>query len=199
MKSFIQYLEEMPQLFKPDDGEDEHKAKDEHLPKPKANSSVKEKDHGLASDGEHRIVSQRSRTSKSFTYYATHPKHSGMQVEGDTTKDNHFAVRYVSRHKNSGLGGDNFYKDILKTGEHKGIESDEGQSEGGAKIWHRLAHNHPDVEVTRHNLSGKKLPLYKGKDWHKNFIGETDSDSKNSVFRARLKPKRKSFFSKLKR
>jgi len=183
MKSFKQFIREMPQLYDPN-SEDETEAKQNHERKPEAGPKTKEENHGSIGDG-HTLYSHSAsyNGAKPHSYFATHPNHGGMTVRGLTSKDNHFAIGYVSRDENSALGGDNFYKSILKAGKHDGIESDEGLTHGGASIWHRLTHRHNDVEVTRHDATtGKQVKMYDGKDWHKNF-----DDNSNTVFRAKLK------------
>lgn len=189
MKSFRQFLREMPLAIEPEDG-DEEEMKGDHRPKPKPGRRTVETDHGVASDGEHRIVSH---TLYGHThpnaYYATHPDHGGMAVHGSTRGtdgEQRFVVHHVSRDAESGLGGANFYKDILKTGKHKYIQSDREMTRGGQSIWRNLVHNHPDVEVTRYNvdsLTDEERPVAKGKHWHANF------DGGNTVFRAKLKDK----------
>ncbi len=116
-----------------------------------------------------------------------------MITRGGTTRDKHFIANETRKHPDSEISAPDFYKSILKIGHHKGIESGNSQTDAGKHIWHRLAHDHPDVEVTHHELKPKpggggstrtRIRLHKGDSWHKNF-----DDNKNTVFRMKLRNK----------
>jgi hypothetical protein len=108
-----------------------------------------------------------------------------FSIRGGATKDKYIMAKSTKKHSDSEISGPEFYHSILHSGKVKGIQSDHEQSEGGKSIWHRLVHNdtYNDVEVTHHDgVTGRKIPLHTGDDWHKNF----DTD-RQTVFRARLK------------
>lgn len=124
------------------------------------------------------------RRSKPHAYMAEHDNGEIHFVSrGGTTADNHFIANETRKHSDAEINAPEFYKEILHQGHHDGIQSGTSQTDGGASIWHRLAHEHDDVVVTHHEYpSLKQIPLHKGDDWDKNF-----NEDKPSVFRMRLK------------
>jgi len=190
MKSFKQFIAEMPEL----NANIDKSTLDDH-PHPKSGGPYAHDEyHGPA--GEYDFYSRRyasdevsPQETKPHTYMLTHdhddedtPTH--MIARGGTTRKGHFRINSVAKHPDCSYGADHFYKTILHHGEHNTIESDSQHSVGGASIWHRLVHDHSDVEVTRHDKDGKKIKLHTGDDWDKNFEDEHALDSR---FRVKLK------------
>ncbi len=195
MKRFKQFLKEMPRALVTHTASDIEDSKLDSNPFHKNPGKYGHDEYHFQHHGyefhSRRFKSDNVKPSetKPHSYFATHdhddhhtPTH--MMVSGGTTKDNHFKVSFTSRHSDCDMGADHMYKGILHHGEHKGIESDEDQTDGGASIWHRLAHQHSDVKVTRHDHTGKEVKLHKKDDWDKNFEG--GADDKPTVFRAKL-------------
>ena len=195
LKEYIKWLAEMPNRLS-DVGDSEEYNKSQHRgyqDRPPGRYDHDE-EHDDMHDG-HTLISRRYSSpnvpaddpeNKPHTYFASHPDHGGAKLSGLTKGDNHdiLKVNHVSRDPESSVSGPDFYKEILHAGHHKHIESDIDQTRGGESIWHRLAHDHPDVHVTRHDKDGNEIKMHRGKDWDKNYEGREGSESS---FRVRLK------------
>ena len=193
MKSFKQFIKEMPERLN-DIGDSEEYMKSSHKAPRAPGPYDYDEEHGEIEDGH----TMNSRTFKSkndeepdseslpHTYWASHPDHEGIKASGSTTGKNRdtFKVNHVSKDPESSVSGSDFYAHILDTGLHKFIESDNKQTAGGESIWHRLSHDYNDVHVTRHDKDGNEIPLHRGENWNKNF---TDEHGEQSTFRATLK------------
>lgn len=123
----------------------------------------------------------KSKGSKPYMYRQEGENDDNIHYVRGTRDKGAFVTQLTSKASYAGKHAD-FYYDILRH-EKSGIRSDLSQTEGGKKIWHDLAHEYPDVEVTHHDAeTGKKIHLHTGKDWDMNYDQE-----KPTYFRAKLR------------
>ena len=180
IKSFKQFLKEMP--GKTDTGPDY--LDDTPVREPSKYEDLNYSGHSF---GNYNLKTKKSKSgTKPFEYQAEHDNGEVHFVtRGGTTEDNHFIANETRKHTNSEINAPTFYKEILKHGEHAGIQSGKDHTSDGEHIWYRMAHNHPDVEITHHRTSDmKQIPLHKGEDWSKNY-----NENEPSVFRMKFKEK----------
>jgi len=188
MKTFKQFISEMPRSVHTDPGDIESKMLDDDDTR---TPGKYDRDEIV---GEHGNYNIHARSWKSEDSSEKHPPHTyiaqhddtdihHMKSRGGTTKDNYFIANDTKKHLESEMSAPDFYHEIIHAKVHAGIQSGEEQTEGGKSIWQRLHKNYPDVHVTHHDAeTGKEIKLHTGDDWDKNY-----DQSTKTYLRAKLK------------
>lgn len=185
MKSFRQYLKEMPQSI--DRDPDEMHLDDDSI---KPAGKFDHEDH-YGGDAHYTLVGRSWKGDKDKG--GEHPVHhwiahhdasevAHMHSRGGNTKDGFFIANETAKHPESKVSAPEFYKMILHSRKVKGIQSGEKQTEGGKSIWERMSHD-KELKVTHHDSeTGKEIKLQP--HWDSNYDHE-----KPTHLRVRLRNK----------
>lgn len=145
MKSFKQFIQEMPTLLK------KYDKKTYQIPDHVAHSLHKDFKYSpnykqIGTHGDYQIWGDKS--NGRFTAIHAGTGHAHMYLDGafEGEKPNEFHINELQGHPDSGIRAHELYHHLVTK---HGIElhSSDEMSQGGSKTWKRLASNYPDVEV----------------------------------------------------